>query len=390
MNIMSKENNPHSPSEVLLLNDGEEFDTPPDDLESNGLNAYFDDDFDIEPSTSDLELAKKLHQESLEIDNSSDIPDSMYRKFDTANKYFKDSSSLPILDRASEQALAKTIKAGQQASKKLAQISLTNPELFIQDPSIKTSLLETINQGEVDKNQFIQRNFRLVFSIAKKYQSQGLEIEDLISEGNIGLMRALLKFDLNRGYKLSTYATWWIRQSITRAIADTGRNIRLPVHMGLLIGKLFKAKKHLKQDLNREPNIEELAKELDWDPAKVTNVFKYSRDTTSYDQPVDNNKSGDDESELVDFIPNDTSPDPEEETQTILLAEKLEKALSKLSPREIQVLKYRNGFINGKVVTLDVIGYKMGITRERVRQIEAQALRKLRHPNNFKKFEGFL
>ena len=272
---------------------------------------------------------------------------------DPVRMYLKEIGRIPLLNREEEIRLAQKVEAGDLKAKK----------------------------GLTDAN------LRLVVSIAKKYIGRGMTFLDLIQEGNKGLIRAVEKFDWTKGFKFSTYATWWIRQAITRSIADQARTIRIPVHMVETINKLMRTSRRLMQELGREPTPEEIGKEMEMDPDKVREILKISQNTTSLEAPVG---SGDDESVLGDFIADEKQVSPYEATSQQMLRENIDEVLSALSDREAKVLKMRFGLAGNKMMTLEEVGRKFGVTRERIRQIEAKALRKLKHPSKRKKLQDFL
>ena len=297
---------------------------------------------------------------------------------DTVGLYIKQAGKVPLLTREEEQNLTKLIDKGRKAQKKLAEDELTLEQ--------REKLSMTVDEGWEAFEHLIQANSRLVISIAKKYVGRGVSFLDLIQEGNIGMMRAALKFERDRGYKFSTYATWWIRQAITRAIADQGRTIRVPVHMGDKINKMIRMQHQLKQDLNRDPNQDELAEALNVSPDDVQDMMKHARRPLSLEMPT----GKEDDAQLGDFIADTDVMPPDEEATGILLREHLQEALAELPPRETRILEMRYGLIDGRTLTLNEVGKKMGVTRERIRQIEAQALRRLRNPRIQEKLQAYL
>ena len=289
---------------------------------------------------------------------------------DTVGLYLKEVGRVPLLTAEEEVALAKRIERGRQARETLASENVS--------PKKQREMQLAIEDGWAAREHLITANSRLVISVAKKYMGRGVPFLDLIQEGNIGLIRAAKKFDYRRGHKFSTYATWWIRQAVTRAIADQGRTIRVPVHMGDQINKLLRVSHQLTQKLGRNPTTDELAQALDVTPKKVENMIQVARRPISLETPTDEEE----DSVLGDFIEDEESPAPTSTVTQNLLKEQLQDVLGSLPPREVRILQLRYGLLDGQSYTLEEVGRKMGVTRERVRQIEAQALSRLRHPNH--------
>ncbi len=297
---------------------------------------------------------------------------------DTIGLYLKEVGRVPLLTAVQEVELAQRIERGRLAREELARGNVT--------PRRRQELQMLIEDGWLAREHLITANSRLVISVAKKYMGRGVPFLDLIQEGNIGLIRAAKKFDYRRGHKFSTYATWWIRQAVTRAIADQGRTIRVPVHMGDQINKLLRVQHQLTQRLGRDPSVEELAVALEVTPQKVENMIQVARRPLSLETPTDDEE----DSVLGDFIEDDEFPAPDDTATYNLLREHLDSVLDGLPPREVRILQLRYGLLDGQAYTLEEVGRKMGVTRERVRQIEAQALSRLRHPAIRRKLREYL
>ena len=297
---------------------------------------------------------------------------------DTIGLYLKEVSRVPLLSADEEVELAQRIERGRLAREELATVNVT--------PERRQELRQNIEDSWAARDHLITANSRLVISVAKKYMGRGVPFLDLIQEGNIGLIRATKKFDYRRGHKFSTYATWWIRQAVTRAIADQGRTIRVPVHMGDQINKLLRYQHQLTQKLGRDPSVEELAQELNIPVKKVENMIQVARRPLSLETPTDDEE----DSTLGDFIEDDDVPAPDDSATYNLLKEHLQEILNDLPPREVRILQLRYGLLEGQAYTLEEVGNKMGVTRERVRQIEAQALSRLRHPSIQKILRDYL
>ena len=317
-----------------------------DDITTKPVNLSEDDDFD--PTLIDEEESEDLDSLTTGqyLDDVSD---------DSVRLYLREIGKIPLLSSEEEMDLARRIVEGDKKA----------------------------------KDKMAEANMRLVVSIAKRYSGRGLDFLDLIQEGNTGLLRAVEKFDPDKGFKFSTYATWWIRQAITRAIADQARTIRIPVHMVETINKLLRTQRRMTQELNREPTIEELSKELDMEPEKIEYVIKIKQDISSLDAGVGRDGE-DDDSVLQDFIVDEDTVSPEDSASNQLLKEQVQEILSSLSDREQKIVRMRFGLDNGKNHTLEEVGQEFAVTRERIRQIEAKALAKLRKHKDAKKLYEYL
>ncbi|HHX08190.1 MAG TPA: sigma-70 family RNA polymerase sigma factor [Chloroflexi bacterium] len=326
-----------------------------------------------EPDEEELNETLK-EEETLPRDDLANIDTD-----DTIGLYLKEVSRVPLLSNIEEEVvLAKRIEAGREARAELAKGNLSSAR--------RQELRGLIEDGAMARDHLITANSRLVISVAKKYMGRGVPFLDLIQEGNIGLIRATKKFEYQRGHKFSTYATWWIRQAVTRAIADQGRTIRVPVHMGDQINKLLRVQHQLTQKLGRDPSVEELAETLEVTPKKVENMIQVARRPLSLETPTDDEE----DSVLGDFIEDDEAPPPDDTATYNLLKQHLVEVLDGLPPREVRILQLRYGLLDGQAYTLEEVGRKMGVTRERVRQIEAQALTRLRHPSVRRKLRDYL
>ncbi len=317
-----------------------------DAFEELGVNLL-NDDMEEEPDIEDLKEV-----EDLKLDEVTETTYEGINIDDPVRMYLREIGRIPLLTFDQELELAKRILAGDEDAKK----------------------------------ELAESNLRLVVSIAKKYVGRGMLFLDLIQEGNMGLIKAVEKFDYTKGFKFSTYATWWIRQAITRAIADQARTIRIPVHMVETINKLIRTSRHLLQQLGREPSPEEIAAEMEIPVEKVMEIQKIAQDPVSLETPI----GEEDDSHLGDFIQDDDSPAPHDSAAYTLLKEQLEEVMNTLTPREAKVLKLRFGLEDGKARTLEEVGREFEVTRERIRQIEAKALRKLRHPSRSKKLRDYM
>jgi RNA polymerase primary sigma factor len=317
-------------------------------------------------------------------DDDSDEPEQQVvvagATADPVKDYLKQIGKVPLLNAEQEVELAKRIEAGLFAEEKLAREGDTL------EPKLREELTWIAEDGRRAKNHLLEANLRLVVSLAKRYTGRGMLFLDLIQEGNLGLIRAVEKFDYTKGYKFSTYATWWIRQAITRAMADQARTIRIPVHMVEVINKLARVQRQMLQDLGREPTPEELARELDMTPEKVVEVQKYGREPISLHTPL----GEDGDSEFGDLIEDSEAIVPAEAVSFTLLQEQLHAVLDTLSEREAGVVSMRFGLTDGQPKTLDEIGKVYGVTRERIRQIESKTMSKLRHPSRSQVLRDYL
>jgi RNA polymerase primary sigma factor len=328
-------------------------------------DLWFEDEF-VED-----EFYEELEDEEFEA-GITDLASS-----DTVGLYLKEMARVPLLNTEEEKDLAERLERGYAAARKLKQ----NPN------HSKAAMLQLeVQEGFLAREHLIKANTRLVVSVAKKYMSRGVPFLDLIQEGNLGLMKAVEKFDYRRGFRFSTYATWWIRQTITRAIADQGRTIRVPVHMSDRIRRLYRVARDLEQEYGRKATPEEIAQEMQMDPRKVRWMLRVSWQPLSLERPV----GEDDDSELGHFIENESSPTPVQVATENLLHAKIEELLNTLTPREARILRLRFGLQNGRSHTLEEVGQKFGLTRERIRQIEGRALRRLRHPRRSRHLRDYL
>jgi RNA polymerase primary sigma factor len=335
----------------------------------SGIEVYEDQD----------QVPRHLLQESgLEEPETFDL--SAISSDDTVGLYLKEMARVPLLTLEEEVDLAKRIERGKKAESDWAKLNGRG------SAERRAELQESIQDSMAARDHLIKANTRLVVSIAKKYMGRGVPFLDLIQEGNLGLMKAVEKFDYHRGYRFSTYATWWIRQTITRAIADQGRTIRVPVHMSDRIRRLYKIAHQLEQDMGRKPTPEEIADVMEVDPRKVQWMMRVSWRPLSLETPV----GEDEDSELGSFVEDEGTPTPTQSAYQHLLRDKIEDVLSTLSPREARILRLRFGLHNGRSYTLEEVGQKFGLTRERIRQIEGKALRRLRHPRRARQLRDYL
>jgi RNA polymerase primary sigma factor len=370
-------------------------------IDSNGIVISLPDTIDESPSDDELiaeeEENENDEEKKIEIDIDS-MADNVNIE-DPVRMYLKEIGKVPLLSADEEIVFAKRMEAGKIASMVLEkQINTKGTKDQLKKEGIKQEdiptikgksdeeLQELIDSGNEAKNSLAEANLRLVVSIAKRYVGRGMLFLDLIQEGNLGLIKAVEKFDYRKGFKFSTYATWWIRQAITRAIADQARTIRIPVHMVETINKLVRVSRQLLQDLGREPTPEEIAQTMGITTERVREIIKIAQEPVSLETPI----GEEEDSHLGDFIQDENVPVPADAAAFSLLQDQLQEVLNTLTPREQKVLRLRFGLDDGRARTLEEVGKEFNVTRERIRQIEAKALRKLRHPSRSKKLKDYL
>ena len=361
----------------------EQLDKLYDTMENLGIDTAADEDFlpalddEVGPPVEELE---DIPEE--EIVDPNTLVDS-FSIDDPVRMYLKEIGKVDLLTPEQEIVLAQKMGAGNTAKEQMEELEKEGGEV---PDEVRKELNQLIKEGERAKQSLAEANLRLVVSIAKRYVGRGMLFLDLIQEGNLGLIKAVEKFDYTKGYKFSTYATWWIRQAITRAIADQARTIRIPVHMVETINKVIRVNRQLLQELGHDPTPEETAAEMNMPVEKVREIMKIAQEPVSLETPI----GEEEDSHLGDFIPDEDASEPSEAATFTLLKEQLVDVLSTLTPREEKVLKLRFGIEDGRTRTLEEVGKEFNVTRERIRQIEAKALRKLRHPSRSKKLKDFL
>jgi RNA polymerase primary sigma factor len=330
-----------------------------------------------------VEMVDELDAEEFAREARSARDEEQAPTNDPVRMYLKEIGKVPLLTAEQEVILAKAIEEGEGATAEIDKATDGGRKL---SSTRLRELQRTERQGQLAKKKLIEANLRLVVSIAKRYVGRGMLFLDLIQEGNLGLIRAVEKFDYTKGYKFSTYATWWIRQAITRAIADQARTIRIPVHMVETINKLIRIQRQLLQDLGREPTPEEIGREMEFSPEKVREILKVSQEPVSLETPI----GEEEDSHLGDFIEDSDAVVPVDAASFILLQEQLDSVLHTLSEREKKVIQLRFGLTDGHPRTLEEVGREFGVTRERIRQIESKTLSKLRHPSRSQKLRDYL
>ena len=365
--------------------EGEQMDQLYDSLEALNIDISAEEDLlpELPEEGPAAEEIAGMEEEEL-VD-----PNTLVNSFsidDPVRMYLKEIGKVALLTPEEEVTLAQAMSAGNEAAEKLAELRRRREEGEEVDPNLEAALRKQYRAGETAKQKLAEANLRLVVSIAKRYVGRGMLFLDLIQEGNLGLIKAVEKFDCTKGFKFSTYATWWIRQAITRAIADQARTIRIPVHMVETINKVIRVSRQLLQELGHDPSPNEIAAEMNMPVDKVREIMKIAQEPVSLETPI----GEEEDSHLGDFIPDEGASEPSEAASFTLLKEQLMDVLSTLTPREEKVLKLRFGIEDGRTRTLEEVGKEFNVTRERIRQIEAKALRKLRHPSRSKKLKDFL
>ena len=369
-------------------------------LESDQMDQLYDslEALNIDISAGEDLLPDDLPEDEPAADEIADVeeeelvdPNTLVNNFsidDPVRMYLKEIGKVPLLSPDEETNLAKAMAAGNEAERRLSELKAQREvgEAVTVTAEEEAAWKKDYRQGEAAKQKLAEANLRLVVSIAKRYVGRGMLFLDLIQEGNLGLIKAVEKFDYTKGYKFSTYATWWIRQAITRAIADQARTIRIPVHMVETINKVIRVSRQLLQELGHDPTPNEISAEMNMPVEKVREILKIAQEPVSLETPI----GEEEDSHLGDFIPDEGASEPSEAASFTLLKEQLMDVLSTLTPREEKVLKLRFGIEDGRSRTLEEVGKEFNVTRERIRQIEAKALRKLRHPSRSKKLKDFL
>ena len=368
------------------------------DLESEQLDKIYDAMENMGIDTAGDDYLPELVDEVPPLEEIEDIPEeeivdpnTLVDSFgidDPVRMYLKEIGKVNLLTPDEEVRLAQDMGAGDAAKERMEEIERAKKkgEEILLTPEEEKELKRAIKRGEAAKQRLAEANLRLVVSIAKRYVGRGMLFLDLIQEGNLGLIKAVEKFDYTKGYKFSTYATWWIRQAITRAIADQARTIRIPVHMVETINKVIRVSRQLLQELGHDPSPEEISEEMNMPVDKVREILKIAQEPVSLETPI----GEEEDSHLGDFIPDEDASEPSEAASYTLLKEQLVDVLKTLTPREEKVLRLRFGIEDGRTRTLEEVGKEFNVTRERIRQIEAKALRKLRHPSRSKKLKDFL
>ncbi len=394
---------PHLVDDAGGLADGDGADPPVDvDVDAELVDLDLDLAVDVDPTSKAtvVVLGPEFDEDDLDEDETTprkrvrhtsprDLsrmgPQNSGGSSDPVRMYLKEIGRVALLTGPEEVTLAKRIERGILASEELADLAASD-RIESLDPMERRRMERRVRDGDHAKAELTQANLRLVVSIAKRYVGRGMLILDLIQEGNLGLMRAVEKFDYTKGFKFSTYATWWIRQAITRAIADQARTIRIPVHMVESINKVHRVQRQMMQGLERDPTIEELADKVDMTPARVREIMRISLDPLSLDSPV----GEEDDSNLADFIEDQQAESPAEMAARKMLGDAVLEALDELNDREKEVVRLRFGLADGQARTLEEVGKEFGVTRERIRQIESKTLAKLRHPHRSQKLRDYL